>query len=257
MTLPDEHDAKPIDRDIFGNVPKGRADWSHRRGEPRQLAIMWLMYLMAATVLMLASLSAARAISPSVTRPAATTMLVMCTVGACVLWPVVRLSQRRPERVIRSVVADLPVVVLPVFALILPQGFWFLSGWSMGVVLGLCGLVAAWCLVVGALLALALSMIDLRPERGVARALWAVVFVAIAAGAPIAMGLGLVGQEASGFSPVTGLIELVGDRQELGLITRGGAAHVRSLGFTFIAAGIAWTVVLGLGLARGGGAPTN
>ncbi len=257
MSSPAEQQPGPVDRDLFGNAPKGRPDWSHRRGEPRQFAILWLMYLMAATVLMLASLSAARAISPSVTRPAATSMLVVCTVGACVLWPIVRLSQRRPDRPARAVATDLPVVVLPVFALVLPQGFWFLAGWSPGVVFTLCGIVAAWCLLVGAVLAFALRTIDRKPERGIARTLWAVGFVLIAAGAPLAMGLGIAGPDASAFSPVTALTSLVADRQESGLIVQGGAAHVRSLGFTFIAAGMLWTGVLGLGIARSGTAPTN
>ncbi len=255
--MPSSPEQQPttVDRDIFGNAPKGRPDWSHRRGEPRQFAILWLMYLMGATVLMLASISAARAISPSITRPAATSMLVVCTVGVCVLWPVVRLSQRRPERPVRAVAADLPVVALPVFALVLPQGFWFLAGWSMGIVLSVCGVVTAWSLLVGALLAFALTTVDRKPELGIARTVWAGVFVLIAVGGPIATALGA--SVAGAFSPITMLTGVVRDEQITGLITRGGPEHVRALGFVFIAAGAAWAGVLGLGIARDGGAPTN
>jgi hypothetical protein len=254
-----------VDRDLFGNAPKGRADWSHRRGEPRLFAVLWLVYLMSATVVMLAMVGAARALSPSVTRPAAMVLMVVSMVGVCVLWPAVRLSQMPPRWAGRSVAADLPVVLVPVYALILPQGFWFLSDWSWVVVLALCGLFTAWGLVAGGVLAIALGSVGCRPERGTARALWTLAFVAIVVAAPVLMGIGAFAPGAAGaeaepgaarpgwmLSPVSAAMEVVRDRSAGGVGARIGVTHVRALGYTFVAAGGVWMVVMALGLVRSG-----
>ncbi|GJM19368.1 MAG: hypothetical protein DHS20C14_15810 [Phycisphaeraceae bacterium] len=251
------------DRDLFGHAPKGRPDWSHRRGEPRLFAVLWLVYLMSATVVMLAMIGAARALSPSVTRPAATMLMVVCMVGVCVLWPALRLSQLAPRRAARSVAADLPVVLVPVCALIVPQGFWFLSDWSWGVVVALCGFFAAWGLVVGALLAIALGTVgrgDADAPPGIGRTAWTLGFVVLVVAAPVLVGLGVFGgPEASGvhaarpgwlFSPVTAVMDLVRDRSAGGVAARIGVNHARALGYTFVAAGGLWTVVMVLGLVR-------
>ena len=146
--------------DVFGRAPKGRPDWSHRKGEPRVFALMWMMYLMGASLLMVTSIAAVQSISPNVVRPAARAMLITATIGICVLWPMVRLSQRRPEKtVLGAVAADLVVLLPPLAALALPQALNVLANWPMQVVWALLAGLTGWAVLIGAVLALALRTV--------------------------------------------------------------------------------------------------
>lgn len=244
------------DLDLFGHTPKGRPDWSHRRGEPRLFAILWMVYLMAASGVMLAGVAAANAISPSVTRPAATAMLIAAMIGVTVLWPMVRLSQAAPERPVRAVAGDLLVMLPPAYALVLPQAFWFLSSWPIGVVLAIGGAFTAWGVLVGGVLAVAL----LAVRRG-GRTAWMLVFLAITLGAPVLLGAGIVGSATApnagptpGWmgSPITAVLEIARPRVATGQSARVWAGHWRLLGATAAIGGIAWVLAgVGQGFARG------
>ena len=231
------------DRDLFGRAPRGRADWSHRRGEPRLFAVLWMLYLMAASGLMLSSVSAARFVSPEITRPAARAMLVAAMAGVCVVWPVVRLSQEAPRRAGVGVGKDLLVLLIPLYALVLPQGFWFLSNWPATVVGALCLLFTGWAALVGAVLSVAL-----RSLSG-ARVVWAVVFVGLALAGPAASWAGLGGAMSW---PVTGVLELTAGREGSGQAARVPGEHWRALGALFVGAGAAWGVSSVVGLVLGG-----
>lgn len=155
-------DDPPQDRDIFGRAPRHHPDWSHRRGEPRVFALLWTVYLMAATLLMFAGSGGIGSMSADGYRPAARSTLILIAVGMAVLWPMVRLSQHHPtRRVLRSCLQDAIVVVVPIQALIWPQRW--LARWPFEVVTAVSATLAAWGLLIAAVLAILMT-----PERGLA-----------------------------------------------------------------------------------------
>lgn len=221
------------EKDIFGRVPRDRPDWSHRRGEPRVFALIWMLYLMGVTGLMFASLSDAFFVSPAITRPAARGMLLATMAGVMLLWPAVRLSQRPAERPVRSVLRDLFVVLIPAQAVIWPHALRELGDWSMGVLVALAGVFAAWSLVVAGLLAMADS------GRGAGRARWAwmLVLLVLCLGAPsyavawgqIRMAPGLPSDVRPGWmlSPLTAVLEVTRDRDATDSAAGVSGAHWR------------------------------
>jgi len=257
MTDAPAQPAEPkADLDLFGKAPKGRADWSHRRGEPRLFAILWMLFLMATSGIMLLGVAAANAISPSVTRPAAIAMLVCAMLGITVLWPMVRLSQVAPQHPVRAAVGDLVVMLPPAYALILPQAFWFLSDWPIAVVLAVAGAFTVWGVLVGGVLALALATV-----RQVGRVSWMLVILAVTLGAPVLLGVGLVGSPARATnadptpwwmaSPVTAVLDITRPRDATGRSARVAARHWRELGATAAVGGIAWILAgVAAGFAR-------
>lgn len=141
------------DRDLFGRPPTRGADWSHRRSEPRGLALGWTVYLMLATMGSLAPAMSMGRFEPDVYRPAARILMAMVVVGLCVLWPMFRASQSPVTRSpARFVVRDMAVVLLPALTLVWPQVY--LAGWSADVVGALTCLMIAWTLLVGCVMLL-------------------------------------------------------------------------------------------------------
>lgn len=195
------------ERDVFGRVPKDRADWSHRKGEPRVLVLAWTIYLMVAVIGMFGSLAATRGLTPDVMRTATRGLFVASAVGLAVLWPMVRLSQRIPGgRLAAEGLRDVLVIVAPVQAVIWPQSLWFLAAWPLDVALAVSGVLIAWSLVIAGLIAIgwaALRALGERPDdpaavyAGVApgpgvawfRVVWMVVLLVVAFGAPLGVAL--------------------------------------------------------------------
>ena len=231
-------DAGVVDRDIFGKPPKGHADWSHRRGEPRGLALFWMIYLMGATVIMFSSMSRAHAISPDITRPATRTMLIMVMLGLFVLWPMVRLSQSHPRGShVLFLLRDALVLFLPLQAVLWPHIASILAHWSIPVVAMLALLSASWLLLITGVLALALGSIERNGGRASARAGWMLVVLLVVFLAPI---IALVTPTAPPvpvdqprigwlMSPITGTMEIVRDRAELGVAARVFPQQARML----------------------------
>ena len=179
-------------------------------------ALLWTLYLMLATLVMFATLSASPSVTPEVYRPAARTLMLLVMVGVMVLWPMTRLSQAPPGRgVMSGVMKDLVVVLLPVQALVWPHAMGVLSDWPLDVVAALALSIVAWALIVGGVLSIALS--TLRGGVG-ERAVWMGVFVVLVAGAPawlllrgeLGFGSGLSGEARPGwmFSPLTSVMEV-------------------------------------------------
>ncbi|MFG0305361.1 MAG: hypothetical protein ACF8Q5_04010 [Phycisphaerales bacterium JB040] len=226
--------------DVFGRAPKGRPDWSHRKGEPRVFALMWMMYLMGASLLMVTTIAAVQSISPGVVRPAARAMLTTAAVGICVLWPMVRLSQRRPERTtLGAVAADLVVLLPPLGALALPQALTVLANWPMQVVLALLAGLTGWAVLLGAVLALALRTVG-RGTGGAPeewhRVLWTCLFALVALGPPVYHAIGgtpvspgtaraATPAPGSAFSPISLAWDLMSDRSGMGHSGVVGAGH--------------------------------
>jgi hypothetical protein len=193
-----------------------RDPWAHRRGEPRVFALFWTLYVLLAvggSVLWVARFAA---VSASY-GPAARIMLVVVSVGATILWPMVRLSQSAPREFIAShVLADVFVVLLPVQFVLWP--LIILAGWPPGVVAGLVLQLCVWVLLVGAVLILGLSgtRIEHVGESGMlARAGWMLVILLIIGAGPLSFLMyGLVHRKPPSWlpmmSPLTGIPDVTG-----------------------------------------------
>lgn len=144
--------AETVDTDLFGRAPKTRKDWSHRRGEPRGLALGWTLYLMGATVGSLAPVMRVSRVDSTVYRPAARLLMVLIVVGGCVLWPMLRASQDRPGSPGRDVFRDLLILLVPALTLVWPQVL--LAGWPVPIVGAVSLLMVGWFSFVGAWLCL-------------------------------------------------------------------------------------------------------
>lgn len=243
--------ARP-DLDLFGNPPPKGRDWSHRRGEPRIFAFCWTLYLLLATVAAFWAVGAPGGHDPLAMRPAARSLLAAITVGAALLWPMTRLSQtapsERPGRVAKAVGQDVLVLLVPAQAVIWPQIA--MAAWPVPVVAALAASIAAWTLLVGAVLALGLSI----PR--VHRAWWMLLVVAIAGAGPL-VALGPLGGLAHGndafdwwwmTSPLTSGFEIARDRAWTGAAAAVQPGHWRAIALVAWIALIGWAVLGMLGL---------
>jgi len=201
------------------DVKAGMDPWSHRRGEPRLFAFLWLMYLLVVVLGGIAWLGRSSGLGVGAHRPTVRTLLLMTMIGIAVLWPMVRLSQVAPAWPRwRWVVADMFVVCGPVMLLVWPLSF--VSAWPPRVPMVLSAGVVVWTVVIGGLIACGLAG---RPvgegfglassgERGVVRvwagAGWMVVVVGVVlAGPMVREGLVWMGASVPGWvglcSPMT------------------------------------------------------
>ena len=220
------------DRDIFGNAPKKHRDWSHRRGEPRVFALLWMIYLMSSTMLMFSAMASAYSISPGITRPAARTMLTVVIVGFSILWPMVRFSQTwftnhkgSLSSHVRAAIKDSVVIFIPMQAVIWPQALPVLAGWPTDVVAGISAFSLSWIVILAGIIALGSLSIERNKGSELSRAAWMIVVLFVVFAAPMAAGFGIVNSTVDVahprvgwlLSPFAGLYEITRDRTELGL----------------------------------------
>lgn len=229
----------PKEKDIFGRVPKDRPDWSHRRGEPRVFALVWMLFLMGVTGIMFASLSDAFFVSPGITRPAARGMLLATTAGIVLMWPALRLSQQPAERPVRFVLRDLFVLLIPAQAVIWPNALRELGDWPLLLLLALAAMQGAWALVIGGLIALADATAG-RRRAPASRGLWMLAVIAVVLAAPLA-GLWLndpggadptVPRPGWMFSPFTAVLEITRERDAAGIPVSVTPIHFRLIAAT-------------------------
>lgn len=240
------------ERDLLGKEPPGDLiDWSHRKGEPRVFALLWMIFLLSTTALMFARLATGFSISPSVSRPASQEMLVIVAIGMSILWPMVRLSQRiPPPSIVMSSIRDLVVVIVPMQAVIWPQRLIVLGGWSSEVVLALALHTLAWgILIAGAVSIGSIFIAGSTPQtqqRNRALSMLGVLLIIFAF--PIIELLTLKGASIGPananlgwmLSPITGIMELTTDRSVLGRAAFAYNAHFRMIaavacvGFAFL-----------------------
>ncbi len=216
--------------------------WAHRRAEPRPLAFFWTTLLAVGTVVALAGTTSTGILGQDVYRPAVRTLITVGLVCGCLLWPLFRLSQPpEPIRGTRVALRDLPVVYIPMVALLIPQRLWFLAGWSTGITIALALVILAWLLIVGGLLAGALER--LRAGAGgttrarVTAMLWIVALIAAAPAAALLTAPPNPNADPSLIllaSPMTCVGVLVAERPWSGLDLRVEPGH--------------WLGILGLGL---------
>jgi hypothetical protein len=149
--------------------------------EPRGLALLWTLYLLAVTLTSFWTPTTGAGLDPLAGRYASRVLLVAVSFGYAVLWPMLRLCQVFPsEGGVASVGKDLLVVVIPTQAVVWPLAF--LAVWPMSVAAGLGAITLGWTLLVGALLALALGRGGVERSRGRwSRAGWMLVIMVVAA----------------------------------------------------------------------------
>lgn len=214
------------ERDLLGKEPPGDLiDWSHRKGEPRVLALLWMIYLLIATTLMFSSLASGYSISPSISRPASREMLVIVIFGMTVLWPMTRFSQTiAPPSIVGASVRDLFVILVPMQAILWPQRLIVLGGWSTEVVLALVLHSAAWGLVTAGVLAVGSILIAGSNHHARTRAIVTLASIAVVVLVPLVELISLKGAPLSVahanlgwmLSPITGILEITADRSVLG-----------------------------------------
>lgn len=241
------------ERDLLGNEPPGDLiDWSHRKGEPRVFALLWMIFLLTTTALMFTRLAGGYTVSPSVSRPAAQQMLVIVTIGMSVLWPMIRFSQRiaRPSIVAASL-RDMIVILIPLQAVLWPQRLIVLGGWSGEVVLALVLHTTAWALLIAGTIAIGSILIASSSKPQHIRALAMLTALLIISIGPLIEMLTLKGAGIGPahanlgwmLSPITGILEITADRSVTGQAAAVYNAHFRIItaigcvGFALLAFG--------------------
>jgi hypothetical protein len=234
------------DRDLFGKAPRRHPNWDHRRGEPRTFALAWTIFLMLATLVMFASMSAALVVTVEIYRPATRILLTTITAGIVLLWPMVRLSQAAPSGSAAPHLArDLLIVLIPVQALIWPQSLRLLGGWPIERCAALAACQGAWAVVVGGVAALALALDPVGRRVGPARGVWMGLIAVIVIGVPLVqVGLGSIGAGATPTaammaSPLTGAWDLMENGEALRARPVAAAAW-RAIGLTAFAGAAVW-----------------
>ena len=225
------------ERDLLGKEPPGELiDWSHRRGEPRVFALLWMIFLLSATALMFARLSSGYSISPSVSRPASREMLVIVAFGMSILWPMVRFSQTMAKpSIVAASLRDMIVILIPAQAVIWPQRLIVLGGWSTEVVLALALHLAAWGLVLAGIMSIGSILIAGSSNHARTRVLVMIGAMIMVLGMPMIELLTLKGAPIGAahanlgwmLSPITGILEITADRSVLGQPALVYNAHFR------------------------------
>tara|TARA_E500000318_G_scaffold2060_1_gene2742 strand:- start:39346 stop:40032 length:687 start_codon:yes stop_codon:yes gene_type:complete len=201
------------------------------------VALLWMIYLMGATVVMFSTMSRAHTISSGITRPAARTMLILIVIGFCVLYPMLRLSQRHPTSGnVWFALRDAFVLFVPLQAVLWPQVSAILASWSFAVIAGVSLFFGCWMILIAGMLALAMRSIAYN-DNAVNRGVWIILFLAIVLAAPAAGLLGditppaPIDQPRIGWllSPLTGVLELVRDREQLGVSTKIYPQQIRMM----------------------------
>lgn len=250
-------------RGLVAPTPGAADPWSHRRGEPRTFAALWILILLASVALTLGGVGLTGLLSQDTYRPAARALIVVVAVCLSLLWPMIRLSQQPPARPRTAFLADALLVLAPIPAVLAPQGFSWMAHWPWGT----CGCLllwfAAWVFLEAALLVVYFERLAPRMPRWVAMTGLAVV----ASGAPLAMALGPRDSSDAGrgstfvalmmFSPVSGAAEICADRSWAGKSAMTAPGHWRSVALVLGLAAGGWTVALTRPRARVAAAREN
>jgi len=245
-------------------APLAKADrWAHRRTEPRPLAFLWTTFLAVASAITLVTLVAQGALGHDVYRPAARALFAIVGTGLAVLWPMLRLSQATaPGSLSVAVVQDASVLIAPSQAVLWPQAMFFLADWPLAVIGACAAVLAAWTLLIGAVLAVALMHVRHDERHGPARssaglrAAWMAAIIAmVGLGPAIGLAAGWDNPTATRTtdsdtnlfmlaSPVTAVLEITADRPWSGKSAVALPAHWRAVWGACAAALIAWALVI-------------
>ncbi len=212
---------------------------------------MWMMYLMGSTVMMFSSMAMAYSISVHITRPAARAMLVMVVLGYSVLWAMVRFSQQqRAWSHVRFAIRDAVVLFIPMQAVIWPQALPVLAHWPVEVIAGISAMSLAWIMILAGVIALGSASIERNHGKESVRVLWMLVVILVVFLGPLVGGLQTSGAAIGVdrprvgwlLSPITGVLEIVRDRRELGTSARIFIEHWKMI-FALLCVGAALLLI--------------
>lgn len=217
-------DAKP-------QKPKKQDRWAHRRAEPRTLAFLWAMYILAAGLLTIGVLlfrGPWALLDKDVYQYAARTMLLCVALGLAVLWPMARLSQSVPlrERASGALFKDMLVLLPPTQAVVWAQAA-ARAGWAIDLIAAMALSLVAWPMIAGAVMAVVLRprahqltgdaydagtpFVGARGPSGTVRTLAMIGFVAAALLPLVTLRVGPAW--AGMLSPVSAMIDLTHPRE--------------------------------------------
>ncbi|MFG0283844.1 MAG: hypothetical protein ACF8R7_05435 [Phycisphaerales bacterium JB039] len=222
-----------------------RDRWAHRRAEPRMLAFLWTMYLLAATALAFLRAGLVEPIDAHVYRVSARALLVTIAFGACILWPMVRLSQELPRRPVVATLKDLVIIIAPMQAVIWGQAL--VSGWPLAALGAVSLALAGWTGICAGVLLLTIAPGRIGPGRRVAGML-AVLAVTMLGGL-VPLRAGVEGQ-AGLLSPFTAPFALVGEHLTKGYVLGPTPAQWRSVAGLCLLAPVPWLVAGALGRSQ-------
>lgn len=269
---PAEGSAAP-DLDLLGNPPRGRPDWSHRRGEPRIFALCWTLFLTVITTTMLMRAAVGGRLDLSVYRQGLRMTLLVIMTAVVIAWPMMRLSQARPRGGgVGSMLKDLLIVLVPLQAVLWPQVV--LARWPVSLVGAIDALLAAWALVCGGIVAIALGgpTEDPRglpeaeattPDRARGRiAAMSIVVALSCVGGAAALALDgamrPIGATDAGswwmmLSPHAGVLEMSRDRAASGEAPHPEPAHLWAIGGLLVLGVATWAAAISRQRAGRGG----
>lgn len=211
--------------------PKKPDRWAHRRAEPRTLAFLWAMYILAAGLLTIGVLlfrGPWALLDKDVYQYAARTMLLCVAIGLAALWPMARLSQSVPlrERASGAIFKDMLVLLPPTQAVVWAQAA-ARAGWAIDLIAAMALSLVAWPMLAGAVMALVLRpgadqttsdtfdagtpFVGARGPSGIVRTLAMLGFVAAALLPLVALRVGPAW--ATMLSPVSAMIDLAHPRE--------------------------------------------
>lgn len=247
-------------------VPVRVDRWAHRRAEPRPLALIWTIYLFAATAMTFGAIMGVGGLTLDVYRPALRILLATVGGGVILMWPMIRLSQTAPiEHPAVASMKDFVAIVVPLHAMVWPQ--WLLAAWPVQVIAGLAMTLTAWAVLTAGLLAwyfryeIERGAVDQtgqpRPAGG-GRAGMMLVFVVLAVLGPVLgtvltmSGVGVVGGPGTSLwwllsSPITAVFEISRDRFWTGSAAVTTVAHWATAGGVGVTGLVCW---IGAALAR-------
>lgn len=164
-----------------------RDRWAHRRTEPRPFALLWILYLLGAAVIAFGSSGSILQPAADMYRYATQLLFTLAAIGVAIFWPMLRLSQSRPDSPSRAILMDLVVLLPPLHCVVWPQLFDWMAQWSLPLVAAVAASFTAWAFLIGAFLALALHVESNRSQalslghlpRTDRRSLWMVAFLAL------------------------------------------------------------------------------
>lgn len=222
--------------------------WSHRRGEPRNFAFLWAIYLMLGSIIALGAVLAGGIITLDAYQPLSRGLIVTLAIGVMIFWPLMRLSQAAPEESAPiAVLKDLAIVLIPLQAVVWPQ--MVLARWTPDIVLATSLAMIAWAFLIGGILAL-----GTRSNRTWRSAWMAVIVAMVVGGATISILAGQVSPDllrprhadaapALVLASGAGLVaDISADRSWSGSWALAMPEHWRAIWWTFAAGALVWFV---------------
>ena len=210
------------------------------------LAFLWTMYLLAATAMTFVRAGLAEPIDAHVYRVSARALLVTVAVGACALWPMVRLSQQAPRRPILATFKDVVVILAPMQAVLWGQVL--LSGWPLASLGAVAIGLGAWTGICAGVLLLTIVPGNSSPLRRLAGML--AILLVSTAGSLAALRWGVEGR-AGLLSPYTLPFALVGEDLTKGYVVGPSAAQWRAIAGLCVLAPAGWLMAAALSRSHG------